>query len=277
MQTNCRKFLNHSETGPFMGSIGLVKEIFQFRRVIFNLVRQKITRNYIQAKLGVLWIVIGPTLTIMVLALLFPLLMRNKMENFIVYLFSGLVVFTFVSTSINGGAGCIISREGLIKKIYLPKIIFPIIDTTSELVSVSLTLCALHLIALIFSFDVHTNIVYLILAIFLTYGFCLGITAVLSIAAAIVRDIQQIPSMIMRALFFLTPIIYPISALPEKAQKIMEFNPLFQYVRLFHTTIYGSENPDWGYFFWPVILTFSSLVLGLLVQWRFGRVVIYYL
>ena len=278
MKSNCRKFLSHSDVGWVRGVSSIAKEIFTYHRVIANLIRQQITRSYLQAKLGMLWVVLAPVLTIGVLSLIFPLLMRNRMESFITYLFSGLVVYNFFSAAVNGSCNAIISREGLIKKIYLPNSIFPIVHISSEFVNLMITLTALHVLALVLDFEVHTSVLYVIAALLVTYLFCLGISFVVSIAATVVRDVQQVTGMLMRALFFLTPIIYPVSALPQKAQSLMELNPVFQYVRLFHETIYyGDDGLAWGFFLWPCALAAGSLFIGLIVQWRYGRNVIYYL
>lgn len=272
-----KTYQSHSDVGALRGMYELAKEAHHYRRVILNMVRQQLTRSYIRSKLGAIWVILNPVLTIMVLSLLFPLLMRNRMENYVVYLFSGLVAYNYISTALNGGSGCIVQNEKLMKKIYIPKIVFPIVQATSELVSMAMTLISLHIISYIFSFAVHTKPIHLAFSLVLMYGFALGVSFITSLLAVVVSDVRQVVGMLMRALFFLTPIIYSIENLPARAQYWMEFNPVFQYVRLFHDSIYSAANPDLSIFYVPAALTSGVLIFGLFVQWRYGRNAIYYL
>src|SRR6202007_2367849 len=102
------------------------RELVRFWPVVQNMVVQELRVRYQRSVLGFLWTMLNPILMLTTMALVFSQLFRIKAENFAVYLFAGMVPWNFLSAAMNDFAFCIIHNEGLIRKIYLPKLVFPL-------------------------------------------------------------------------------------------------------------------------------------------------------
>ncbi len=277
MKSSYKHYTAKAETGQLKGCIELVKELYDYREVIYRLIKQQITHGTLNTRLGLVWVFLVPVATIIIMAFLFPLITRNQMENYVIYLFSGFIVFTFILNAVIVGSSCILSREGLLKKIYAPNSIFPISYVSAEMVSTLIGFAVFYII-LLFKFNYPLpNLFYLTLSMLLVYMFCIGASMVVSVLVVMVRDIQKLLNLSMRAFFFLTPIFYPVTILPHKYQVLMEFNPVYQYVRLFQTVIYYGEAPALSMILPALGLAIGMLMLGVIFQYRFSSRLIYYI
>ena len=121
-------------------------ELFRFWPVIQNMVIQELRVRYHRSFLGFLWTLLNPILMMTILAMVFSQLFRSAIQDYAIYLFAGMVPWTFLASSLNDFAFCIISNEGLIRKIYLPKTVFPIAKVLTNLTTFILSLGALFLL-----------------------------------------------------------------------------------------------------------------------------------
>ncbi len=246
---------------PLRGSLQLLEEIWNKRQLLVVLLQAGLRQRYKGSYLGVLWTMLNPLMMMLGLAIVFPLIIKFKMENYIVYLFSGIVAWGMISSSVVGGSDSILANQGFLRKVYVPKILFPIISVSVELVNFIVTIVVLHFIALIFGFSISTDVVYLAAATVLTYLFGISLAGITSILVVYFRDLKFMMGNLMQTLFYLSAVIFPVSLLPEKYQFLMEFNIFYQFVRLFHQAIYEPGAGDWAYFTIPLILVASMLTL----------------
>lgn len=257
------------------GMLAEIGDLWRSRYVGVNLFRVKLSERYQGSVLGVLWSVITPVVMMVIMAIIFPLIMKMRVENYVVYLFSGLVVFRLLSSTISMGGNAVVGYKALISKVALPSMLYPIVIVAVEFTNFLLVMVALHLVALAFSFEINTHLLYLFVSIVITLFFCIGLASLLSLFVVYYRDIKQILEMVVQGLFYLTPIIYPVTMIPEKYHVFMEFNVMFQFVRLFHQAIYSSSPPVWGYMIVPLALTTVMFLLGLVMHRRLGRQLVF--
>ena len=239
------------------------------------LVIQGLSKRYRGSYLGVLWSLINPILTVAVFAFVFPLVLKIRMEDYLTYIFSGIAAWNLISTCVIGGCNSITQRKGLLRKIYLPKLIFPLVLVITELVNAILVLIAFHVIAFFLGLTIKTNIFYLTSSFICVFFFCVGVSGMLSVLCVYFRDIKHIVGVLMQGAFFLSAIIYPAYVIPEKFLTLLEFNPLYQFVRLFHQAIYYGSEPDWSYFTVPVILVGLLLIMSIALQQKFDKKLMY--
>ena len=257
--------------GLFMGPINQVIDLILYRRIIYALLPNRLTDRYHGSFLGILWSLLNPLLTMVGLAIVFPLIAKFQVGDYPLFLFSGILPWGFINASVLSGGDSIRFSEQLIKKVYVPKIILPYIFVTVEAINMIIALVALGILGIIFGYSLHPRIVYLFFSFVVIYVFCLGIGFITSILVVYFRDIQHITGVMLQTIFYASAIIYPVSVLPPRFQSLMEFNPFFQFIRLFHVAINPTINGGWELFEIPIILALSTFYIGLITQWKFGR------
>ena len=115
--------------------MSLVNDLRHYREFLKSNVKKDIRGKYKGSFLGVLWSFINPLLSVLVYAIVFPYIMRIKVENYLIYLITGIIPWTFFTSSINLGLISVLSNADIIKKVYFPRIILPISTVTSCLVN----------------------------------------------------------------------------------------------------------------------------------------------
>ena len=262
---------NRSLVGEFV--IGL-RELWQYRYLALILIRNRTRDRYHGSALGVLWSLVNPVLMMLGLALIFPLIAKFTMPNYVGFLLSGVLAWGFISNACLIGGDCYLVSEGFIRNVYLPRLLLPVVFVSTEAITLIIGSVALLLLGWTLNFGVLFRPITLVTAIILTYLFCMGIVLGLSVALVYFRDLKNIIGVVLQALFYLSGIIYPISILPENYQILMEFNPFFQFIRLFHIAIYGGDNL-WNSIGTASITVILSLIIGFYINIRYAKYVIF--
>jgi len=243
--------------------------------VFVNRVISLLHKRYHDSLLGILWAAMTPLLMMTVMALVFPLILRFSVDDYLTYLFSGILSWGFMSAAITGTSQVLLNNKGMMKKVYLPKIIFPASSIVVEAVNFSMVALVLHMVLAAFGQSIHTNWLYLLSAMFVQALFCFGMATTICVMATYFRDLKHILGVVMQAFFYLTPIIYPVTIIPEQYRSLMELNPFYLFVRLFHQAIYLGDTADWALLILPAVVASIAAILGILVQYKFDRVIMY--
>jgi ABC-type polysaccharide/polyol phosphate export permease len=221
-----------------------VRESHQYREVLWQLVRQFLTLRYRRTLLGYLWTLINPVLMMGVTAVVFATLFKLDLPTYIVFLFAGMVPWNFFSMCTTQSCTAFIHNEGLIKKIYLPKVIFPLSMALGMLVDSMLSLVALFLVILPFGAPVTPALLMLPFAYLLLFLFTFGVSLVMSVATVFFRDLQYVIGVLMQAWFFLTPVMYRHDALTGKVAWVVALNPMVAFIELFRAPLVQGQLPS---------------------------------
>ena len=256
--------------------------VYNFNKYKF-LLQQLISRDfkvkYKRSVLGILWSILYPLMTMLVMALVFSNIFKAAMPgvNYLVYLLSGLVVFNFFSEATNQAMSSVVGNFSLINKVYIPKYIFPLSKVLFSGINFLLTLIPLYVI--IIATGTPLNIYHLLLP----YGFiCLvlfsiGFGLILSAVAVFLRDMFYIYGIVIMLWMYLTPIMYDISIIPEKLQIIMKFNPLYQFISFERQIILYNQCPSLSSWIACFVLAALFLFIGILVFRKNQDKFIYYI
>ena len=209
----------------------------QYREVLYHLLARDIKIKYKHTFLGYFWSLLNPIFQILVLSLVFSHLVKWNMKDYTMYLFSGLIAWMFFQTSANMAALSFIENANFIKKIYLPKLLFPIAKVVFRLIDFIFSVFALTLVAAVAGYHLPPTMVFLPAAMVVFFVFTLGVSIFLSVAAVYFRDVLHLQTVLFQLVYFATPIIYPLNTLPPKYQYWMSFNPLYVQIRLFQGLI----------------------------------------
>lgn len=224
--------------------MGLVNDLRHYREFLKSNVKKDIRGKYKGSFLGVLWSFINPLLSVLVYAIVFPYIMRIKVENYLIYLITGIIPWTFFTSSINMGLISVLSNADIIKKVYFPRIILPISTVTSCLVNFLISCLIIVLFCLGSGLGISFQILWLPLIAIIQYVMLLGFTFILSAIEMYMRDIEHIVNFILSMAFYVTPILYTPDIFPEKLAWVLKVNPMAYLVNAYRSIFFYQKMPD---------------------------------
>jgi ABC-type polysaccharide/polyol phosphate export permease len=205
------------------------------------MVMQELRVRYQRSMLGFFWTLAHPILMMTTLTVVFSQVLDIKTPNYAVYLFAGMVPWTFLSSSLNDSAFSIISNEALIRKIFLPKLIFPLTRVLINLVTFVLSMVAIFVLLKPLGARFTPQLLLLPVIIALLSVFSLGLGLIVATTNTFFRDCGHLVSVFLQAWYFATPIIYPSKDLPPWRLWV---NPAFPFIKLFQVVLHEGEWPD---------------------------------
>lgn len=234
-------------------------------------------RGHRNSYLGWLWLAIKPSIQICIYSLLFPIIAKFQQENYPLYLISGMLPWVFINNSIIEASSSLISRQGILKRSLISKVIFPIADIIKNVLLMIISLVAMLLIYYLFFGKVHYFIIFVPIAMIpmLIFSFASGI--VISFITPYLRDINDIVTILFNIMFFFTPIIYPIESLPLHVQKLLKFNPFFWLIRPIQDVIYFQSIPNRITCTISLLIAMISLLFSIIIYKKIKKNVIFYL
>ena len=219
------------------------RELVRYWPVVQNMVRQELHVRYQRSVLGFLWSLLHPILMMTTMTIAFSQIFNMTGTDYAVYLFAGMVPWNFLSGSINECAFTFIYNEGLIRKIYLPKLIFPLTRVLINLITFVLSMTALFFMLIPIGARPSWAMAALPLAVLLLAMFTMGLGLLVATANTFFRDLGHLVSVVLQAWYFLTPIVYYTSMF-KSGQGRFWLNPAYPFVRLFQTIIKDGQWPD---------------------------------
>ena len=226
-----------------------LRELWRYRDLLRLLVSNSIKTRYKRSALGVIWTLLNPLLTTIVLSIAFAQLFRFQIENYTIYLLIGLIFWGFFSQSTTQAMSTLIWGSSLIKRIYIPRTIFAISVLGNALINFLLTMIPLAVIMLFTHHPFTLALLWLPLAILLFTMFTLGLSLLLSTLAVYFVDVVDLYGILMTVWFYLTPVIYPLEIVPDQFAAWVALNPMTFMLDLFRSIIYTGESPalqTWG-------------------------------
>ena len=241
------------------------EEMWKFRGILFNFAITDLKIRYKNSVLGVFWSVLEPLLMLSVLFFVFSTMFKFEIENFPIYLLSGIITYNFFKNGTSIALSSLTNRSALITQIYFPRSIPAISScmTASIMLIVEVAILGIFMVAL--EFTPSFTIIYLIPIYLLAFVFVIGVSLGLSVLNVKFKDVEFIWGIILHAGFFLTPIFYRFDFMPESVQNILQLSPMVQIVEMVHhVAIYGTL-PSLNSILYASVSIFSILVIGYLI------------
>jgi lipopolysaccharide transport system permease protein len=255
-------------------------ELWSFKDLFLILCWRNISVRYKQTVLGVLWVVLQPTLTAIVFYLIF-----NRMANiqsgdgspYILFIFSGLVFWQYFSNALTNASNSLIENTDLIKKVYFPRLIIPMAAVMAGLVDFLISWGLLLIVMLIFGFiPKMVGLLLCPLLVLITVFYALGFGLILAGLNVKYRDIRYALPFFIQILIFLTPVIYPVHILsnhPLIKTLMIWLNPLTGILTTARSALLGYSHLDWGLL---GISTLVSLLYFILGMFYFRQIELYF-
>ena len=241
------------------------KNLYNYRELLKTNVKKEIRGKYKNSFLGVLWSFLNPLLQIAVYAIVFPLILKNTQENYVIFLCCGLIPWTFFSTAISRSAFTMVENGNILKKVYFPREILPISVITSE--GVNFLISTIIIIGFVlFSGLGLTKYVLLYPIIFIAqYLLLLAISFIISSICVYVRDLQHFVGVFLQLLFYATPIVYAADTIPERFAWILKINPMTYIINGYRDIFYNQTTPDIKALLILIGIVLAFIVIGYLI------------
>lgn len=221
-----------------------VTQLYQHRGLLEILVLKELKARYRGTVLGFLWSFVNPLVLMLIYVLIFSIYLRMDMPNYPAFLLSGIFPWTWFSLGISDATNSIISNGGLIKKVYLPSEIFPLVYIASNMIHYVLSLPIQLLVLFYFHVELSWPLISLPILLLLQLTFMYGFALVLSALAVQFRDLLHIVPNILMLWFFLTPIFYASAFVPPKYKLLLDLNPMAHLIRSYQAVFYYDRFPS---------------------------------
>ncbi len=234
------------------------------RRALLGIwLRFNIETRYSQRILGILWIILLPIATSLVLSFAFTQFLRIQLDvPYISFYMAAMVPYTLFSNSVLNSTGSIIGRIGIIAQVYFPREILVLLTLGEAVVDFFFAFTAMLVINLFVGVLPNANFIYLPLLFLILVVMSLGLMFLLSSLTVMVRDIPQLMVVLMQLLFFVTPIIYPLDQFPQHMRFLFVLNPIAPLIQGFRDIIAYGRAPDLVSLYYPIVFAGVALVVG---------------
>lgn len=243
-----------------------VKEVFSYKEMLISTVRKELRARYRGSVLGFLWTFINPIMQLLIYSIIFPYLLRmNSVENYPIFVFTGLLPWIFFTGSLTASTTCVVGNGNLVKKIYFPRMILPLSIATTNLVNYFFGLIIVIPALFIMKISLSPWILLMPLIMLIQYAFVIGFCMVLSALYVYFRDLEHIITIVTTVWFYLTPIVYPIETLSganRYVQLAVNSNPMKQFVDAYRNVLMYSSAPDAKGFLYVTVLSVIVLLGG---------------
>lgn len=243
-------------------SIEEIKAIFRYKDLIYQLMRRDIVARYKRSVLGVLWTMLNPLGTMIILTIVFSRLF-NMRGVYPAYIITGLIAWNFFSQTTQFSLNTTLWGSGLYHKIYMPRTAFIISVAGGGLINLGFALVPMALIYLVTSVQVHFSALLVPFAVLLLAMFTLGLSLFLSTIAVFFPDVAEFFPVFITAWLYLTPIIYPEQLLQDVFYGlVLKLNPMYYYIKIFRNLMYDGIIPPWWEWLVAVLVASVFLVAG---------------
>lgn len=224
-----------------------VQELWAYRELLYFLMWRDVKVRYKQTVLGVLWVVLQPLLMMLVFAFLFGKMagIRSDGISYSLFAYAGLVMWTFFSSAVNAAGNSLVNSAGLITKVYFPRMLVPAAAVGAVLVDFAVSFIPLAVLMIFWKVPVTSNLLLIPLFIILVVMLALGIGMWMAALNVKYRDIRMALPFLLQIWFFASPIIYPLSMIPDKLRWLLALNPMAGIIEGLRTSLYGHKSFDW--------------------------------
>lgn len=246
----------------------LLKPLWAYRGFILGSVKREFQSKYRNSLLGAAWMVINPLAMIFVYTVIFSQVMRSKLPGidssfaYSIYLCSGILTWALFAEIVDRAKNTFIEHANLLKKLSFPRSCLPVTVVANALLNFSIVFGLFTIFLLITATFPGAVYVALIPVLAILVAFAIGLGVTLGVLNVFFRDVGQFSGIVVQFWFWLTPIIYPISILPEPLRSLMAYNPMVNLIGAFQSILVIGQWPEWQRLLPVTILAVALCAFG---------------
>lgn len=259
------------------GSGFMLQKIRQYRFLFEELVKRDFTKKYKRTVLGMFWSVLGPLMTLGVMALVFTQFFGRNIEHYIIYLFCGNLLFSYFKESTSSGMTALYDNSGIFSKVNVPKYMFLLSKNVSSLINFGINILVLFLFCIIDGVAFSWKFLMLIYPICCLVAFNLGMGLILSALYLMFRDMKYLYDVFTLLLMYVSAIFYSVDAYPQEIQYLFNLNPVYVYISYFRKIILDGEIPQFSFHLIAAGYALIALALGAVIYKKKNYKFLYYI
>lgn len=237
-------------------------EIIKYRDLLWFMSLRDIQVRYKQTALGVAWAVIQPLVTILVFTVFFGQLLGVSDKTggvpYAIFVYSGLLPWTLFASTVNASSNSLVANAGILRKVYFPRLIIPLATSGAPLVDFAVSFIVLMGMMIYYGVAFSTALLFMPLFLLSLIITAQGVGIFLSAAIVRYRDFRHIIPFLIQIWFFLTPVIWPVSVVPERYQPFLLLNPMHGIIEAFRNMFLSSQI-NWAD--WIIALQTGAIML----------------
>lgn len=249
--------------------LATLAETWDFRETIGLLVYQRLAIRYRRSILGFMWAFLNPLIQITVIAVVFGLIFHETTNNLrdditanFAYVATGLLPWQFFQGQVSGLSSVFINAESMIKKVYLPMLIFPVSQIVAGMLDLCFALLAMCLLFVVLGNEIKPTTPLVLPGILLLAVFTLGITLFVSVTNVYFRDFGFIVGVMLQLWFYATPILWPWNKIPQQFAWIFKANPFWNFLLFFRAVLQDGTVPSPDIWLKCVLWATAAFVFG---------------
>ncbi len=254
-----------------------IKMTVKYLHLIGELVKRDLKLKYRRSVLGYFWSLLNPLMMMAVMMVVFSYMFRFDIENYPLYLICGQTIFNFFNEATNKAMYSIIENGLLLKKVYVPKCVFPLARVLSSFTSMSLSMVAVLIVMMVTRVRFHFSMLLFFIPLLFLLLFASGVGMIISGLAVKFQDVTHLYSVFTMVLMYATPIFYPIEAVPQNVARIIRLNPIYTFINLFRQLMLYGRIPGIGNWLYAAGTSMGMFVVGALLFDRMRKNFIYYI
>lgn len=253
--------------------VHMLRNLWRHRELIQQLVNRELGLRYRGSYLGMIWSILVPLSTLLVYTFVFSVVFQARWDvarditlgEYGLILLAGLAPYAVFSEVVNHAPGLVLNVPNYVRKVVFPLEILPVVSVVSALINSLISLGILLAVRLIFFRAMSSTVGLLPLAYLPLVLLCLGLSWFLASLGVYLRDLRQGISVVVQILFFMSPVLYPVTRVPEPLRVWMYFNPLTTILNGFRETLLWGEVWPWGQ--WALWTFLAAVVAWLGYAW----------
>lgn len=256
-------------------SLGLM-DVWEYRELLIFLIWREIQGVYRQTALGITWLFLRPLVNVVLLTFVFGTVVNVPSDGVPYPLFSlaALLPWSFFSNAVQRASRSLVDNMHVISKVYFPRLVVPIAGAASGLLDFAASLVILFAAMVLYRMPLRVEILWLPAYLLVALMFALALGFWLATLSVKYRDVSFAVNFLLQALMYASPVIYPVSMVPEPFQFFYQLNPMTGVIQGFRWSLYGSGEPPGPIFLLSVGLTCLGLVSGAFIFRRTERTVV---
>jgi lipopolysaccharide transport system permease protein len=247
----------------------MFRRVIDYRYFIVSSIQHDLTHHFTASKLGGLWLILSPLFQVLIYVFVLSSVLQSRLAGasnqyaYAIYLMAGLLAWNLFSEIINRCLNLFVEKGNLLKKISFPRIVLPIIVAGSCIVNNILIFLVMLVIFFILGNHFNAQILWLVPLSFSVVVLAMSLGLILGTLNVFMRDISHVVPIMLQILFWFTPIVYPLSIIPDKYRYLLELNPMSSIVADYQQIILNHHSPNLHGMLMTIVISLSLSVFAL--------------
>lgn len=261
--TESVRFLEHrNEAARPLRLSDEIREIRAHGSLLYELVRRDLTIRYKRSALGVLWTMLHPLLLMLIFTVVFSALFGVRTPRYEIYFLSAYLAWNFFAQTVVNAMASVTWNGPLMKRVRVPPSIFTLAIVISGLVNLVLALVVLFVIMIVSGAPLHAELAFLPVSVLLVGLFTFGVSLALTAVSVLFADVREMVQAGLPALMYLTPIVYPVTIVPDRFRLLIQLNPLVYVAEVVRAPIYYGVVPSATTLLIATVVSLGAAVVG---------------